>query len=223
VLARTGIALAAMMAAVLAACGANNVPTVPNNAPDTSPPVFSIDFFDFPDQGPTRTASPENPLSYAFPPGGAGSDGMRAQIDHRYSVVAKLSDPESGIRFFQIRVGTGVAGCFVPGSTQQASNGKIPRVPGSWHTNGEQYPTPTPDRWPTERLIALTIDTSIDNCPAGEELRWTIVLGYSGLNGVGLPPPGVTVAVASPTGSPSYGSWDTITKINIRYPEPPPP
>jgi hypothetical protein len=225
VLARTGIALAAVMAAVLAACGTNTVPTVPSNAPDTSPPAFSIDFYDFPDQSPTHTESPINPLSYTFPPGGAGSDGLRAQIDHRYSVVAKLSDPESGIRFFEIREIKGAAGCFAPGSTQ-ASKGLIPRnpqgYPAGYHDNGEQYPTPTPDRWPTERLIAFTFDTFVDgHCAAGERVFWTIVLGYSGLNGVALPPPGITVSVASPTGSPSYGGWDTITKITIRNPDPP--
>ena len=205
---------AGMVAVLLSAC----TDTVPVDELDTTPPRVTIDFFDFPDQGPTRTASPESPLSYSsLPP-----SRLRAQIDRRYSVIAKLSDPESGIEFFEIREGKPFAECWVPGSTTQRSKLMQPRLPGGVSTNGQvpsstspATPKASPVTWPTERLVSLKIDTNVDeSCAAGEEVRWNITLLYDGINGVGAVPRDITVA--------PNGFWDITTTLRIQYPEPPP-
>jgi hypothetical protein len=195
-LARIRVSLIAVTAAMLlAACGG----TVPADRPDDSRPEFKIEFYDLPGL--------ESPATFSTP-----LIQERAQIDHQYSVVAKLSDPESGIRFFEMTEGKPFAECWVPGSTTQRSKLMTPRVPGGSSLNGERSPSSTPNQWPTERLVSLKVDTFVDeSCAAGEEVRWEIVLVYAGVNGAGLPPRDVTV-------TPSTGYWDFRTTLKIKYP-----
>ena len=198
---RAGVkALAALLGVlVLSACPSTTAP----NAADDSPPTVIFDFYDFSVQG--GEATPENPRSYRFPPAA-----LTGEPDHRYGVVAKLADPESGVQFFEVTEGKGLAGCWVPGSTTQRSRLLSPRTPAGSSMNGSRQ-APASGPLPTERMVSLTVDTFIDeDCPVGEELRWGVTLVFGGVNGAGQPPRDVTVL--------GSGYWDAQTCITMVYP-----
>jgi hypothetical protein len=197
---RAKITLVTAVAVLAAGCQ-----TTSPSTSDGSPPTMSIDFYDLPLQ--PDASEVENPHSYRFPP-----LRLRAQIGHRYGVVARLSDPQSGVRFFSIQEGKGYAECWVPGSTTQRHKLMVPREPGGTHSNGERPPSPTPPDLPVDRIVNFTVDTYVDeSCAAGDEVRWDIVLVYAGTNGAGMPPRDLILT--------SYGDWDAMTTLRIKHPE----
>jgi hypothetical protein len=198
-----GVAVTVTVAAAISSCE-----TVPSGGADDSPPQLVIDFHDLPAQG---TEAPESPMTFRAPP-----SRLRAEIDHRYGITAKLSDPQSGVTFFEVKESKGFAECWVVGSTTQRTKLMMPREPDASSINGERTPTSPPAEWPVERLVAMTVDTNVDdNCAPGEEVRWRVLLLFAGTNGAGAPPRDLTVA--------PNGYWDVTTTLTIRYPNPPPP
>jgi hypothetical protein len=157
---------------------------------DNTPPEFRVDFFGLPGPRPRRVAPMPNGYVGSLP------SSQIATLGRTYQIVARLSDPDSGIESFEMTEAKPRAECWSPGRTTIDARGPLlsPVKPSQSWRSPDQLPgtSPTPtSALPRDRILALAIDTSVfGGCPAGKELRWVITVVFAGTNGSGMRPRG---------------------------------
>ena len=87
---------------VLCACS----PTAPADPADTTRPVLHIEFFGLPAQG--NETSPTEPQSYL----GSMPTRVDTVLGETYQVIASLTDQESGVQYFEIKIDHPPANCW---------------------------------------------------------------------------------------------------------------